>query len=259
MLAKAIFILILAAALWALLLPATIPRFFRRMGRSLGGFSRAGQELLTGEGVAGSPLSRYEALAGSTVEKRLLATHPFSPDPALQSRVGRIGSLLAGGAQRREIAYRFSVVEAEQPHAYALPGGGVLVSRPLVDLCGGDDHQLAGVLAHELAHIDLRHAVRHLAASSAARAGLRLLTLGRGGLLGRAVGAMEGLLENGYQEHEELEADRAAVELAARAGFDPRAYPYFLRTLLDRRLETSGYFRTHPPLPLRLRSLGMPL
>jgi predicted Zn-dependent protease len=256
MLAKAFFILILLALILALLFPAAIPRFFKRLGRSLAGFSRAGQELLTGRGVAGSPLSRYETLAGSTVEKRLLSTHPFTPDPALQSRVGHIGSLLAGGAQRVEIPYRFSVVEAPLPQAYALPGGGVLVSRPLVELCGGDDHQLAGVLAHELAHIDLRHAVRHLAASSAARAGIRILTLGRGGFLARAVGAMESLLESGYQEHEELEADRAAVQLAARAGFDPRAYPYFLRSLLERRLETAGYFQNHPPVKRRLRSLG---
>src|SRR5688572_9031287 len=98
MVSKIIFILILAAALWALILPASIPRFFKRLGRSLGGFGRAGQELLTGREVARSPLSRYEALAGSNVEKRLLLSHPVSPDPALQHRVGRLGSLLAGAA-----------------------------------------------------------------------------------------------------------------------------------------------------------------
>jgi predicted Zn-dependent protease len=63
-------------------------------------------------------------------------------------------------------------------------------------------------------------------------------------------------MEYGYTREEELEADRAALQLAARAGFDPPAYARFLRTIEQERLGTMGYFRSHPAIPERLRALG---
>ncbi len=250
------FVLPLALALWLFLFPSTIRLFLRRLGRWTGDFGRAGQELVTGEEVPGSPLARYEALAGRAVEEKLLAAHPISSDERLQGRLAFIGARLAGAASRRQIAFRFRAVEGPEPAAYSLPGGAVLVSRPLVELTAGDDNQLAGILAHEVAHIDQRHAVRSLARTAAARTGLRILSLGRGALLARVIGSMEELLEKGYGAAEEIAADRGAVDLAARAGFDPRAYPFFLKSVLDRRLEGAGYFRSHPPIPERLRALG---
>jgi predicted Zn-dependent protease len=222
----------------------------------VGDVGRAGQELMTGEEVRGSPLARYEAQAGRAVEEKILATHPTSTDERLQGRVAFVGARVAGCALRREIAYRFQVIDGPEPAAFSLPGGAVFVSRPLVDLSAGDDNQLAGLLAHEVAHIDLRHAVRQMARTAAARTGLRILSLGRGALLARAIGSMEELIEKGYGVREELEADRSAVAIAAQAGFDPRAYPFFLKSVLDRRLDQTGYFRSHPAIPERLRALG---
>jgi predicted Zn-dependent protease len=256
MLVKLAYFGLLVAALGLVFFPSAIVRFLRRLGRSAGDFGRAGKELLTGEEVRGSPLARYEALAGRAVEEKMLAAQPLCADAAVVERVARIGARVAAGATRPGIAYRFRVTEAPEPNAFSVPGGGVLLTRFLVDLTSGDDNQLAGILAHEVAHIDSRHAVRRLAASAAARTGLRILTLGRGALLAQAVGVVEDLLQNGYGREEELEADRRAQLLAARAGFDPRAYPYFLQSLLQRRLETRGYFRTHPSIPERLRALG---
>ncbi len=250
------FLLLLAAALLLFLFPGVIRRLFRGAGSRVGNVGRAGRELMGGEEVRGSPLARYESAAGRAVEERILSTHPPDPDPFVQGRVDAIGRRLAALARRREIPYRFLVVIGPEPTAYSLPGGAVLVSRPLVDIVGPDDHQLAGVLAHEVVHIDQRHAIRNLAKTAAARAGLRLLTLGRGALLGRAVGALEASLAKGYTEAEEMEADRLAVQLAGSAGFDPRAYPFFLRGVLDRRLDRVGYFRTHPAIPVRLHHLG---
>ena len=250
------FLLPLALILWLFLFPSNIRLLLRRLGRGMGDVGRAGQELMTGKEVQGSPLARYEAQAGRAVEEKILAAHPISPDEMLQSRVAFVGGRIAGSALRREINYRFRVIDGPVPAAFSLPGGAIFISQPLMDLSAGDDNQLAGLLAHEVAHIDQRHAVRHLARSAAARTGLRILSLGRGALLARAIGSMEELLANGYGAREELEADQSAVALAARAGFDPRAYPFFLRSVLDRRLDQAGYFRSHPPIPERLRALG---
>ncbi len=257
MLWKILFFVLLAACVGILLVPAVLPRLLRRAGRGVGDVRRAGEELLTGKEVPGSPLARYEATAGKEVEGKILARCPLSNAPGLQARVGHIGARLAALAHRREIAYRFLVLEDPEPNAYSIPGGTVLISRTLLDLCGGDDHQLAGVLAHEVVHIDRRHAVRHLAAGAAARTGLKLLTLGRGALLGRAVGALESLMTHGYSTDQEMEADRLGVQLGAAAGFDARAYAFFLRSAFDRGFSVQGYFRAHPPIPDRLRNLGV--
>ncbi len=256
MLWKILFFAFLAACVGILLVPAVLPRLLRRAGRGAGDVRRAGQELVTGKEVRGSPLARYEAAAGKEVEGKFLARFRPSDAPELQARVGQIGGRLAMLAHRREIPYRFLVVEDPEPNAYSIPGGTVLVGRTLLDLCGADDNQLAGLLAHELVHIDRRHAIRHLAAGAAARTGLKILTFGRGALLGRAVGALESLMANGYSSDQEMEADRFGVQLAAVAGFDPRAYSFFLRTALDSGMSARGYFRTHPPIPERLRNLG---
>jgi len=256
MLVKVFVACLIALVVLAFLFPSAILRVLGRLGRSLGDFGRAGSELLSGKEVKGSPLARYESAAGRAVEEKLVAAHPPVPDPALREQVARVGGRLVGGVRRREIPYRFAVVESAEPTAYSVPGGAVIVTRPLVALCGGDEQQLAGVLAHEVAHIDLRHAVEHLAKGAVARTGLRILSMGRGALLARAIGAVEGLIENGYAAGEELAADREAVALAARGGFDPRAYPFFLRSVLERGLAGAGYFRVHPPIPERLRALG---
>jgi predicted Zn-dependent protease len=256
MLAKLLILAILSLSLWVVLFPRSVPRLLRKLGFRLGAFGRSGKELVTGEGVEGSGLAGYEALAGKAIEARVLASHPPGRDPFVESRVAAVGGRIAASASRRDIAYRFSTVEGQEPMAFSIPGGAVIVTRPLVDLCGADDNQLAGILAHEVAHIDRRHAIRHLAAEKAARAGLRFLSLGRGFLLSRAVTALEDLFAKGYGREEELEADRIAVQLAARAGYDPRAFPYFLRTVAERRLAGLGWFGSHPPIPDRLRALG---
>jgi predicted Zn-dependent protease len=256
MLYKIIFLLFLAVAVLILFFPSVLGQLFKKVGRLFGDVGRAGQELATGKEVRGSPLARYESAAGKAVEEKILATHSLHQDSLVQSRVAFVGSRIAASATRRELPYRFQVIDSPEPVAFSLPGGAILVSRPLVDLSGKDDNQLAGVLAHEVAHIDQRHAIRHLARNTAARTGLRILSLGRGALLSRAISSVEQLLETGYGQGEELEADRAALDLMARSGYDPRAYPFFLRSIRSRNLETRGYFSSHPSVVERLRSLG---
>src|SRR5258706_340893 len=116
------FLLPLALVLWLFLFPSTIRHALRRAGRGVGDFGRAGQELVTGEEVHGSPLARYEAQAGRAVEEKILAAHPISADEGLQGRVAFVGARIAGCALRREIAYRFRVIESPEPAAFSLPG-----------------------------------------------------------------------------------------------------------------------------------------
>jgi predicted Zn-dependent protease len=262
MVIKVLFALAVAAFLLALLFPRAIPGLLRRLGRSLRSAGQVGKEAITGEEVEHSPLARYEVRAGEMVALKVLAEHPAIPDAALQEAVGEVGRLLARHAARREIPYRFTAVAGEEPNAFAVPGGAVFITRPLLELCAGDTDSLAGVLGHEVVHIDRRHALHQLARSAAVRGGIRLLTLGRGMLAARLATGMRELLVQGYRREQELEADLLGSRLAARAGFDPRGLVRLLERLERARPDGTGplaeaysYFRSHPPVRERIGEL----
>ena len=241
--------------------PRLVPWVLRRLGRSVHDVGQVGRELSSGEEEPGSALARYEVQAGELVLLKVNARVSPSTDPQLQEEVQTLGERLAAAARRQEIPYRFVAIDDEEPQAFAVPGGSVFVSRGLIELCAGSRDALAGVLGHEVAHIDLRHAILQLAARAAAKGGARLLTLGRTVLLGRLAGQIEELLVQGYSRESELEADRRGAELALGAGFDPRGLARLLRRLAARdpgpepRWKVFRYFSSHPPVEERIRRL----
>ena len=258
-------ILVLALVL-LLLLAIFYPRAFlallRRVGRSFGDLGRAGREIASGQEVEGSPLARYEVKAGELLLLKVEANVVRTPDTAIAQLVDTVGRRVASVAQRREIPYRFAVIEDEQPNAFAVPGGAIFVTRSLVDLCESDVDALAGVIGHEIAHIDRRHAIYRLATSTAAKTGAIILTLGRALLLRRIAGQMEQLLVKGYGREQEYEADTVGSDLARRAGYDPRGLGRLLARLAETRPESGQrleellqYFASHPPLPDRCARL----
>lgn len=255
---KLLTVALVLVLIWILFFHRAIPSMTRRLGRTVGNVKDAGREILGGDDEApGSSLARYETQIGRTLTARVLERTPLSADLRLQERVLRIGRRLAGSVVRREVPYRFAVTDSPELEALALPGGSVFLSEGLVSLCRGDDHRLAGLLAHEVAHIDRRHAIKAHAASAATRVGLRLLNLGRGAVIGELSSALEGLLSSGHGDERELEADLVGSELARAAGYEARG----LQRLLGD-VENSGgvygaspFFQRHPPIPRRIRAL----
>jgi len=248
--------------LFALFFPRRVPRLLRRTGRVAGDVGRAGQEFVTGVEVRGSPLARYEVRAGKIVALRILTLNALSPDVTLQARVRDIGGRLAAHAQRHEIPYQFSVLESGEPNAFAVPGGSIFITRRLLDLCDDRGDCVAGVLGHEVIHVDRFHAIRTLAATTAVRTGFHVLSLGRAAILSRIAGGMEDLLVKGYRQDQELEADIFGVRIARLAGFDPLGFVELLRRLREVQPEAGGrleailgYFRTHPSLDVRIENL----
>jgi predicted Zn-dependent protease len=259
---KYILAFLILGILFALLFPRRVPRLVRGAGRVVGDLGRVGQELATGEEVRNSPLARHEVRAGELLAIKFLTQNPMSADRDLQAWVAEIGSRLARHAQRREIPYRFSVVDSEEPNAVAVPGGSIFVTRPLLELCEWNPDRIAGVLGHELVHVDRWHSVRALAATVAVRTGARLFAIGRAAMVARVARGMEELLVRGYGQDRELEADALGVRVARLAGFDPRGLVQLLERLRAERPDGKGmladvmsYFQTHPPLALRLESL----
>lgn len=253
-------ILILVIVFALLLFHRRIPQFFGQFGRSVGTVGRVGKELATDEEPTSSVLVRYEVQAGEMLAQKYLKEHPPSSAFPLQSRVQTIGERLAALARRSEIPYRFVVVESEEPNAFALPGGLILITLPLVELCN-DDNQIAGLLAHEIVHVDRKHAVRNVAAEAAVKAGVRFLT-GRAAILSRVSNSMENLVSKGYRQDQEFEADLLGTRLTRQAGFAETG----LRTLLETTQQLTGgktpvvaeafaFFKSHPPLATRIERL----
>jgi predicted Zn-dependent protease len=149
---------------------------------------------------------------------------------------------------RRE--FRFTVVAAPVANAFALPGGFVFITEPLIELCGCDRDEIAFLLGHEMSHILRGHAKDQLTASALLNAVAARLN-GAGPMLRE-------LLNKGYSRELELEADREGARLAAAAGFDPRGAVCALRRLDHASTANRGlaeYFSSHPPFEERIRLL----
>jgi predicted Zn-dependent protease len=215
------------------------------------------RELARSHNVLMSTLEEEEVgeEASEEVERKL----GFIGDAPVREYVSDVGERLARNSPRREIRYRFEIVEMEEPNAFALPGGHIYISRGLLALANSEQ-ELANVLAHEVAHVALQHhAYRELEVRRTKWLGA--LAVLAGALAGGAGGAMvaaqgwmvagQGMLA-AYTRDQEREADWLGQEIARNAGWDPLAMASFLRSL-DRhaRLQLGasrlpGYFDTHP-------------
>ncbi len=161
-------------------------------------------------------------------------------------RVSRIGSRLAANSSMPNLPWRFRVVDRPDSNAFALPGGYVYVTTGLLRSVRNDS-ELAGVLAHEVAHVTLRHGTNQASKAMLAQMPLQLLS----GRLRGGVGANLAQLGIGFglnslflrnSRSAETQADVGAVQLMRRAGYNPTGLASFMRTLRG----SGGFFSDHP-------------
>lgn len=157
-------------------------------------------------------------------------------DPRLTQYVTRIGLALARHTEYRNYPYRFTILNSPIVNAFALPGGFIYISRGLLALAS-DEAELAGVLAHELGHVNARHSAERMSASQVAQFGLILGAIGAqaAGLPADSVMQMgqtiAGAAISGYSRSQELEGDQLGLRYMGRAGYDPDAMVSFLSSL----------------------------
>jgi predicted Zn-dependent protease len=176
-------------------------------------------------------------------------------DAAMQDYVNKVGRIVSGHA-RRKFDYKFHYVPSTYlVNAFALPGGHVFIGKGLIQLMESED-ELAGVLGHEIEHIDNYHCVE------------RYQLKARTGALGELLSLPVELFQMGYGKEQELEADRDGVWLAVEAGYSPHGAIHMFETFdrlyrkymeppekpasPDQELSQvaiaglEGYFRSHP-------------
>ena len=188
------------------------------------------------------------------LERDLIETHPL-----VDGYINDLGDRLLSGLDNSIRSYRFFVVKNDAINAFAVPGGFIGINRGLILRANSLD-QVASVVAHEIAHVELRHGMQMM--DRGRQVGSRTtMTMLAGILLGMAnpaVGAatLYGGAAAGQQElinytrENEYEADRLGVGLMQAAGFQADGMVGFFRIMQNMALNSGGnsieYLRTHP-------------
>jgi predicted Zn-dependent protease len=233
--------------------------FFYRLGKAIGPPLRQANWVFRSLTDTDAVALRAENAVGRDLASSLLKQMELDREPAVEALLVDLKYRLAQGLRNRQRRFQFFAVKAAEINAFALPGGFVFITRPLLEFCQWDQDELAFILGHEMAHIVQGHVMDRLLANSMMRA-----TLGRltpvGGILGQPIiGLAANLLNQAYSQDDELEADRVALQLAGIAGFDATAAARLFTRLgsLGRdRSPLGGYFSAHPPLEVRIRHLA---
>jgi beta-barrel assembly-enhancing protease len=160
---------------------------------------------------------------------------------AAYEAVSTIGARLTKGSKYR---YEFHVAEDKAVNAFALPGGVIVVNTGLIDLTARPE-ELAGVLAHEVQHVELRHSVRGLVKSLGLRGLFAFATGDIGGsLLGEAAVGLTGLK---FSRDDESEADRMGLDSLVAADIDPSGMPTFFERMSKHTGEAPvAFVSSHP-------------
>ena len=214
-----------------------------------------------------------EVALGEGVSSGFLGAIRLHADERLQRYVNRVGRWLASQTERADLPWTFGVIDTETINAFAMPGGTVIVSHGLVKRLTSES-ELAGVLAHEIAHVLKKHqlsAIQSDAGWSAAATGAKAVAADQIGRRGGDVLGLktqlanagvdlvkDGLFLRPLDRSMEYEADRIGVVIATRGGYDPYGFVAVLTMLAQVKPEESGAsitFSTHPSPADRLAEL----
>jgi predicted Zn-dependent protease len=177
---------------------------------------------------------------------------PIVDDAAVNRYMNALGAEIAQQGDRN-LSYRFHVVNTDVVNAFAVPGGFIYVNRGLIEKASNLS-ELAGVVAHEIGHVEGRHSVEQLERAQTANAGLSLayVLLGRdpSGAERAAIDVGGSLYFASHSREAENEADGMAIDLLVSAGIHPGGLVTFFEKLMADQSRTPSqleqWFSTHP-------------
>lgn len=190
---------------------------------------------------------------GQEVAREAERQLPMLNDSRVDNYVNRLGQRLAAKAPGEKYPYQYKVVNDRTINAFALPGGPIYINRGVIE-AAENESQLAGVIAHETAHVALRHGSNQASKASAAQLPLAIL----GGMLGN--GSTKGMVAQlgasfalnsvllKYSRAAESQADILGTQILFDAGYDPHAMAEFFETV-ETAQSGSGpveFFSNHP-------------
>jgi predicted Zn-dependent protease len=209
------------------------------------------QEYYIGRAVAANILKNYSLWNGNS---------------ALTAYVNRICNAIAINSPRPDIfkGYHVALLDSNEINAFATSGGHIFITRGLVSSAKSED-ALAGVIAHEIAHIQLQHSIKAIRTSRITNALMVTGASAAGAVSGydvnemadifnETVGDIVGtLVNNGYSQVQEFDADKTALSLLAGAGYNPSGLIDMLKELQKiQKGDAGGFNKTHPSPDKRL-------
>lgn len=225
--------------------------------------SRLRADQLYTQSTASTEDVEAEIQFGRELAARILARYKLSDDSNLQTYLNLVGRTLAKHSGRPELNYYFAAIESDDINAYAAPGGYIFITTGAI-LQMRDEAELAGVLAHEIAHITEKHIVNAIglkSADSSAVSGFSKL-LGASNdptriAFSQAIDkALDYLFENGLQAEDELQSDATGTLIATQTGYDPQALQRYLYRIKNQRKQLTVVNKTHPSFTKRLNALS---
>ena len=201
---------------------------------------------------------------GRSVSAKILGKYPIMRNEQNVRYISQIGTGISAQLGRPELRYYFGILDTDEINAFAAPGGYIFVTKGALKLMR-NEAQLAGVLAHELAHIDQKHIVRKLKLQGVDRS----LTSGIAQVLGGASLsakialerlndlAFKMLMEEGLSKEDEAEADQKALEMLMSTGYDLQSYLDYLLSLKPylEQGQAKVLSKTHPTIEFRYNNL----
>lgn len=197
-----------------------------------------------------------EQKLGKKLSENIEKKHEVVEDSQKNLLIRQIGNKLAKVSELKGMNYHFKILNIEGPNAFSIPGGYIYVTYDLFDFIQSDD-ELAGILAHEIAHVIHNHALKQTRDNTK----FTLLTILAVLLTGEPdVGVLGKLttitLLNQYSREYEEEADLTAMDLLIKTGYNPVGFLTFLERLYAREMfkpeVNLGIFQTHPETENRI-------
>jgi beta-barrel assembly-enhancing protease len=209
-----------------------------------------------------------EAHIGAAIMRQINASGAVVKDPQVAEYVNDIGHRVAAHASNGEYKFTFFVLDDPTINAFALPGGYIGVHTGLLEATRSED-ELAGVLAHEIAHVTQRHIARAVTANK--RQSMLSTAIMLGAMIAGALGGIDGHAMQGavavaqgtaaqaqinFTRSNEHEADRIGMAALADAGFDPTGMASFFEVISRATSPSSArvpeFLRTHPVSSTRI-------
>ncbi len=212
-----------------------------------------------GSGIGNWYSLEKEIAMGKQYAAQIEQTAKLVQDPVVTEYVNRIGQNLVRNSDAR-VPFTIKVIDSDDINAFALPGGFFYVNSGLI-LAADEEAELAGVMAHEIAHVAARHATRQMTRANWANiATIPLIFVGGGiGYAARSVASIGlPLTFMKFSRGFEAEADYLGLQYMYASGYDPQAFIAFFEKIQAKEKKKPGTvakaFASHPQTPDRIES-----
>lgn len=235
----------------------TLGRGFDKLMRKTGRLVGTGKWMLKSVTGTEEESLKAEAVLGRYMASEIERDVPTDPDRDMQDRVTKTGEKLIECLKGNRRIYRFTIIKAGPPNAFALPGGHIYITRSLIDLCEQDENEIAFVLGHEIGHIIRGHVLDRFITKST------IGMIGRLGSTGSVAGnllknMLSNLVSSAYSQDQELEADRFGAAIMRYAGYEEVGVVRFferMKKIENAKPEWKQYFSSHPENDIRKNQL----